>query len=126
MNRERVWIQRSLFMVIIMMFGASALAADRVRTAAGFVEGTTSADGQIRIFKGIPYAAPPVGALRWKAPQPVQSWTGVRKAAEFGAPSDTRGVEKTQPPRFPARCAAERACYHWFGSFLKRASCGYL
>jgi para-nitrobenzyl esterase len=36
-------------------------------------------------FKGIPFAAPPVGALRWKAPQPVKSWSGVKEASEYGA-----------------------------------------
>jgi para-nitrobenzyl esterase len=60
-------------------------AADsQVHTAFGTVEGTTSADGEVRIFKGIPFAAPPVGDLRWKAPQPVAPWSGVRKATEFG------------------------------------------
>jgi hypothetical protein len=60
--------------------GSGILATD-----AGLVEGAVSADSKVRIFKGIPFAAPPVGALRWKAPQPVPSWTGVRKATDFGA-----------------------------------------
>jgi para-nitrobenzyl esterase len=54
------------------------------RTANGVLEGVVSADGKVRTFKGIPYAAPPVGPLRWKAPQPVASWTGVRRATEYG------------------------------------------
>ncbi|GAB3264599.1 carboxylesterase family protein [Larkinella harenae] len=40
--------------------------------------------GDVRVFKGIPFAAPPVGSLRWKAPQPVKSWQGVRKSVAFG------------------------------------------
>ena len=36
------------------------------------------------VFKGVPYAAPPIGQLRWLAPQPVQSWTGLRPAKVFG------------------------------------------
>ncbi len=63
----------------------SSGAAGQVRTEAGAVEGSTSTDGKIQIFRGIPYAAPPVGALRWKEPQPVAAWQGVRKATEFGA-----------------------------------------
>jgi para-nitrobenzyl esterase len=54
-----------------------------VRIDSGTVEGTTGTDG-VRVFRGIPFAAPPVGSLRWKAPQPVARWSGVRKAAEFG------------------------------------------
>ncbi len=57
--------------------------ATRVTTANGVVEGTSSSSG-IRVFRGIPFAAPPVGDLRWKAPQPVKNWEGVRPAAEFG------------------------------------------
>ncbi len=57
----------------------------RVTTADGILEGVVCADGQVRAFKGVPFAAPPVGPLRWKAPQPVAPWTGVRKAADFGA-----------------------------------------
>ena len=63
----------------------AAASPETVLTAAGPVEGITSADSKVRAFKGIPFAAPPVGALRWKAPQPVASWTEVRKATEFGA-----------------------------------------
>src|ERR1039457_654208 len=55
------------------------------RTANGVLEGVVSADGKVRTFKGIPYAAPPVGPLRWKAPQPAAPWTGVRQATGYGA-----------------------------------------
>src|SRR6201996_9286081 len=69
---------------IALMLEATAFAADVVHTEAGNVEGAASADAKIRIFRGIPYAAPPVGNLRWKAPQPIEGWTGVRKAVQFG------------------------------------------
>ncbi len=55
------------------------------RTANGVLQGAVSPDGQVRSFKGIPYAAPPVGPLRWKPPQPAAAWTGVRPATEYGA-----------------------------------------
>ena len=61
--------------------GASA--ADQVKTANGVLEGTSTTSG-IRVFRGVPFAAPPVGELRWKAPQPVKNWEGVRQAVEFG------------------------------------------
>lgn len=54
-----------------------------VKTVNGKVEGYQS--GDIAIFKGIPFAAPPVGELRWKAPQPVKNWSGVLKCTEFSA-----------------------------------------
>ena len=55
-----------------------------VITTAGPVRGE-SADG-LRVFRGIPYAAPPVGDLRWRAPQPAESWTETRDVLEFGTP----------------------------------------
>ena len=62
----------------------SAFAQDRVKTAKGVVEGTADKSSGVRTFKGIPFAAPPVGDLRWQAPQPVKNWQGVRKADKFG------------------------------------------
>jgi para-nitrobenzyl esterase len=75
----------SVLIVFATMLSASLMAADRVRTDAGVLEGTASSDSKIREFKGVPFAAPPVGELRWRAPQPVPSWSGVRKAVEFGS-----------------------------------------
>jgi para-nitrobenzyl esterase len=70
----------------VVLFGVGSLGAQvQVRTGAGLVVGTKSADGKVVIFKGIPFAAPPVGELRWKEPQPVASWKGAMKATEFGA-----------------------------------------
>jgi para-nitrobenzyl esterase len=52
-----------------------------VKTSLGSIAGH---DGDIRIFKGIPFAAPPVGELRWRPPQPAMPWAGTRDAFEFG------------------------------------------
>ena len=57
-------------------------APPRVQTAHGTLEGTE--DSGIRIFRGVPFAQPPVGELRWQAPQPVQPWEGIKKANAFG------------------------------------------
>jgi len=56
--------------------------APKVKTANGVIEGIS--DSGVKIFKGVPFAAPPVDQLRWKEPQPVISWTGVRMADKFG------------------------------------------
>lgn len=80
-----------------LLFAASALAfaslptasqaapaqAPRAMTVTGVVEGAVLATG-VASYKGIPYAAPPVGDLRWQAPQPAQAWRGVRPATQFG------------------------------------------
>jgi para-nitrobenzyl esterase len=56
-----------------------------VSTDRGAVRGVVSADGRVENFLGIPYAAPPVGALRWQPPQPVAAWTSVRAAGHYGS-----------------------------------------
>ncbi|RYD40790.1 MAG: carboxylesterase family protein, partial [Sphingomonadales bacterium] len=67
-----------------LLLAVPAIAASPVVEApAGTLEGKTV--GKIREFKGIPFAQPPVGSLRWKAPQPLPTWQGVRKAQSFGA-----------------------------------------
>src|SRR5262245_28825926 len=62
----------------------SAFSSTQVTTANGIVEGTMEASSGIRTFKGIPFAAPPIGELRWKPPQPVTNWEGVLNADRFG------------------------------------------
>src|SRR6202008_1712629 len=65
-------------------FGALLHFADppRVRIDTGTLDGLDTAGWSV--FRGIPYAAPPVGNLRWKPPQPAAKWSGVRNATEFG------------------------------------------
>jgi para-nitrobenzyl esterase len=74
----------------LLLFSLHAVAApplktSRVHVANGVLEGVISADDKVRTFKGIPYAAPPVGPLRWKDPQPAAAWEGIRQASEYGA-----------------------------------------
>lgn len=57
----------------------------RVKTDNGKIEGVMAASSQVRAFLGIPYAAPPVGPLRWQPPQPAAKWKGVRQATSFGS-----------------------------------------
>ncbi len=56
-----------------------------VKTAGGKLHGKTINGGKVRAWLGIPYAAPPVGDLRWRAPQPAAKWKGERDATKFGA-----------------------------------------
>lgn len=69
---------------LVSKLDANYVAYVQQEIADGVLKGVVSADGEIRAFKGIPYAAPPVGDLRWQSPQPVMPWTGVRDATDFG------------------------------------------
>ena len=55
----------------------------RVTVETGVIEGIPAADPRITAFKGVPFAAPPVGENRWRAPQPAENWEGVRKCYTF-------------------------------------------
>ena len=102
----------------------SAMVPDQVRIETGALSGVVgTTQPTVRAFKGIPYAAPPLGENRWRAPQPAAKWDGVRDAAAFGAPctagapgggrggarGGARGAApgqppaSTEPPREPAR-----------------------
>jgi para-nitrobenzyl esterase len=70
----------------LLIFSSAAFGAvpQQVKTDKGVVEGETTTDGKVMAFKGIPFAAPPVGKLRWAPPSPAEPWQGVRSAHEFG------------------------------------------
>lgn len=61
----------------------------QITTANGIIEGEFDIKTNIQSFKGIPFAQPPVGNLRWKEPQPVLNWTGIKQTKKFG----TRAVQ---------------------------------
>ena len=73
-----------LFLLWIVVLFVSTSSSAQVKISSGLVSGTSTSDGVIRIFKGIPFADPPTGDLRWKDPQPVSPWKGVRACTNFG------------------------------------------
>ncbi len=79
--------------ILAIGLASQAFPADRVKTANGTLESATLPVNGVRTFKGIPFARPPVGDLRWREPQPAQNWSGVRKAGEFGP----RCMQRTGP-----------------------------
>ena len=82
-----------------------------VRVEGGLVSGGVSADGDIRIFKGIPYAKPPVAELRWRPPQPIEAWSGVRPATSFGPRCVQVPRPKTSLGYFPPEPESEDCLY---------------
>ena len=68
-----------------------------VTVSNGQLAGVAGRDSAVRVFKAIPFAAPPVGPRRWKAPEPVAAWTGVRAADRF-APACVQNVTGSRPP----------------------------
>jgi len=84
-----VIMSRAFFVLVAALSLAAAAVlpaaiSDPVATDAGQLSGVTLPSG-VRAFKGIPFGAPPVGNLRWREPQPVARWEGVRRADAFGA-----------------------------------------
>jgi para-nitrobenzyl esterase len=82
----------TIAILFVTTLAGSASAQDRVKTANGTIEGISEKSSGIRAFKGIPFAAAPVGDLRWQAPQAVKDWKGMRKADQFGPRCMQRAV----------------------------------
>jgi para-nitrobenzyl esterase len=76
---------KRIFIVLVMVAAGSwafGQGMDMVKVEGGLISGQV--DESVHVFKGIPFAAPPVGALRWRAPQPAAPWDGVRACTQFG------------------------------------------
>jgi len=86
-------------------------AGDRVKIENGTIEAANPSGSKVRSFKGIPFGQPPVGDLRWKEPQPVKNWSGVRNADQFGP----RCMQRTSP-----------MADYWFRSNGMSEDCLYL
>jgi para-nitrobenzyl esterase len=90
---------KSRFLAVLAALSTLPLGAitQPVETRSGLVSGVPGRDAAVTVFKGIPYAAPPVGNLRWRAPAPPLAWQGVRKADHFSASCIQNIVEERKP-----------------------------
>ncbi len=89
--------------------GQAQAPTEPVRIEQGLVAGTAGRSFDVRVYRGIPYAAAPTGELRWKPPQPRAAWQGVRKATEPGdacpqTPYPTNGIYGASPPPMGEDC----------------------
>lgn len=81
-----------------------------VKTESGYVSGLETKDGAVSIYRGIPYASPPKGNLRWKAPEKCPSWSGTRECTKFSSSP----IQQPQAPFFM-----------WTEEFIIDTSAGY-
>jgi len=81
----------------VLQAGRAAAPIGPVKIQGGMIAGAAGRKPGITAFKGIPFAAPPVGEKRWKAPEPPVAWTGVRQATEFGPSCIQRIVQESKP-----------------------------
>lgn len=93
--------------LILTLSGPVAATNDTVKVEGGMISGVTV--DSVRSYKGIPFAAPPVGDLRWKPPQPVVAWEGVRKSDAFGpecpqAPYPATSIYASAPQKQSEDC----------------------
>ena len=81
---KKMMIKKQLLLLSVSMMALLAWGQTPiVKVEGGNIQGVSSASSEVTVFRGVPYAAPPVGNLRWKRPQPVVKWKGVRMADTF-------------------------------------------
>ena len=107
---------RSLHLLPILGLMGAAIAAqtpsavtDPVRVEQGLLAGTAGRSPDVRVYRGVPFASPPVGELRWKPPQPATPWQGIRQATQVGnacvqPPSPPNGLNAASPPPTSEDC----------------------
>nr|WP_052478926.1 carboxylesterase family protein [Kibdelosporangium sp. MJ126-NF4]CEL21296.1 putative carboxylesterase [Kibdelosporangium sp. MJ126-NF4]CTQ96137.1 putative carboxylesterase [Kibdelosporangium sp. MJ126-NF4] len=138
------WGKRLAISVAVLLTALTALNApaassarpDRVRVDSGWLQGAEAAD--YRLFQGIPYAAAPVGDLRWRSPQPPANWSGVRDAttpgprcAQLASPQGNKGSTAEDclflNVTVPRGGAARKAVFVWLhgGGFTEEAGSDY-
>jgi para-nitrobenzyl esterase len=105
-------IRRTVCLGILgLVLGSQSAAAitDPVRLEQGELAGSVGRSPDVRVYRGIPFAAPPVGDLRWKPPQPAPSWQGIRQATQIGnacpqPPFPANGLYGASPPPISEDC----------------------
>ena len=96
--RRLAWLAAALLSSTLLAAQGPPIGATKpVAVTGGLISGVPGRDPSIAAFKGIPFAAPPAGELRWQAPAPVVPWQGVRKAGSFGASCMQTIVQERKP-----------------------------
>lgn len=107
---------RLLLIALLLALASPATAA--VTTTSGKVEGLR--EGGVTVYRGLPYAAPPVGDLRWRAPRAAPGWKGVRRAETFAPACPQRGVSMPGEP--PPKTSEDCLYLNIWSPARKRAS----
>ena len=111
-------MKKVLFLATVAILLAACTDRNPVLTiAGGKIRGVLTDSSQVLVYKGIPYAAPPVGDLRWQAPQPVPAWDGVKVC-------DTFGPIAWQPGNPPGTFYGDE--FYWEGTPEQSEDCLYL
>ena len=107
----------SLLLMLGWVLAACTPSNPVLTVSGGSIQGVLTDSSAVMVYKGIPYAAPPVGELRWKAPQPVVPWDGVRTC-------DTFGAIEPQPGNLPGTFYGDE--FYWAGVPDSSEDCLYL